>query len=67
VQDKESTLSFLRSLRVVAWSFIGIRSGSGYREDLAKVKPLHVVLVGLAGALLLVVGLMNLAKWVVGV
>ena len=52
-----------RSVTLVAWSFLGIRSNKGYREDLAKVNPLHVVLVGLVGAVLLVVGLISLAKW----
>jgi len=57
--------SFLRSVKLVAWSFLGIRSSKGYRDDLAKVNPMHVVLVGLVGAVLLVVGLISLAKWVV--
>lgn len=58
--------SFLRSMKLVAWSFLGIRSSSGYREDLSKVNPVHVVLVGLIAALLLVGGLIGLVKWVVG-
>ena len=65
-QEIEKRSSFLRSIKVVAWSFIGIRSSSGYRDDLARVNPLHVVLVGIAGALLLIVGLMGLVGWVVG-
>ena len=56
---------FLRSIKLVAWSFLGIRSNKGYRDDLAKVNPMHVVLVGLVAAVLLVVGLISLAKWVV--
>lgn len=57
--------SFWRSIRLVAWSFLGIRSNSEYKQDLAKVNPMHVVLVGIVGALLLVVGLMVLVNWVV--
>jgi hypothetical protein len=57
--------SFLRSVKLVAWSFFGVRSQKGYRDDLAKVNPLHVVLVGLVAAALLVVGLISLAKWAV--
>jgi hypothetical protein len=57
--------SLWRSVKLVAWSFLGIRSNQGYRDDLAKVNPMHVVLVGLVGAVLLVVGLISLAKWVV--
>jgi flagellar biogenesis protein FliO len=44
---------------------LGIRSRAGYQDDLAKVNPMHVVLVGLMGALLLVLALITLATWVV--
>ena len=66
-QQKESArkTSFLRSIKLVAWSFLGIRSRAGYQDDLAEVNPMHVVLVGLMGALLLVLGLITLATWVV--
>jgi hypothetical protein len=57
--------SFWRSVKLVAWSFFGVRSQQGYRDDLAKVNPLHVVLVGLVAVALLVVGLISLAKWAV--
>ena len=57
--------SFLRSVKLVAWSMLGIRSRKGYQDDLAKVNPLHVVLVGLVSVLLLVVGLIGLVNWVV--
>lgn len=57
--------TFLTSVKLVAWSFLGIRSSKGYRDDLSKVNPLHVVLVGLVAAVLLVVGLISVAKWVV--
>ena len=57
--------SFWHSVKLVAWSFLGIRSRAGYQDDLAKVNPMHVVLVGLMGALLLVLALITLATWVV--
>ncbi len=63
--DKVPTASWLRSVKLVAWSFLGIRSRAGYQDDLAKVNPMHVVAVGLVGALLLVLGLIGLASWVV--
>ena len=58
--------SWSRSVKLVAWSFLGIRSRAGYQEDLAKVNPMHVVAVGLAAALMLVLGLIALVNWVVG-
>lgn len=57
--------SFLRSVKMVAWSFLGIRKNSEYQEDLAKVNPLHVMVVGVGAALTLVVGLIVLVNWVV--
>jgi len=58
--------SWSRSVKLIAWSFLGIRSRAGYQEDLARVNPMHVVAVGLAAALLLVLGLIALVNWVVG-
>jgi hypothetical protein len=57
--------SFLRSVKLVAWSLLGIRSRKGYQDDLARVNPLHVLLVGFVAVLLLVVSLIGLVNWVV--
>lgn len=57
--------SFARSIKLVAWSLLGIRSRKGYQDDLAKVNPLHVVMVGFVAVLLLVVSLIGLVNWVV--
>ncbi len=61
----QASPSFLRTVKAVAWSFVGIRKNSEYREDLAQVNPFHVIVVGIAGALLLVGGLIALVHWVV--
>ena len=57
--------SVWRSIKLVAWSFLGIRSRAGYQDDLAKVNPLHVVLVAIVTVLVMVVGLIGLVNWVV--
>ena len=57
--------SVWRSIKLVAWSFLGIRSNTEYQQDLAQVNPLHVVAVGLVAVLMLVVGLVVLVNWVV--
>ena len=44
---------------------LGIRKKSGFEEDLARVSPLHVLLVGLLSGLLFVIGLIVLVNWVV--
>lgn len=63
--DTGDSPSVWRSVKLVAWSFLGIRSKSGYQEDLSKVNPMHVVAVALVGVLLLIVGLISLVNWVV--
>ena len=51
---------------MVAWSFVGIRKNSEYRQDLAQANPVHIIAVGIAGALLFVGGLIALVHWVAG-
>ncbi len=62
---KPAKNSFGRAVLTVAWSFLGIRKKSGFEEDLARVSPLHVLLVGLLSGLLFVIGLIVLVNWVV--
>ena len=57
--------SFLRSLRLVAWGFLGVRKNSEYQRDLAQVNPFHVILAGIIGVLLLVMLLVGLVNWAV--
>jgi hypothetical protein len=54
----------LRTLRAVAWSFLGIRKGSGLEQDMQQLNPLHVVLVALVVVALLVGGLIALVHWI---
>lgn len=58
--------SFLGTLRAVAWSFLGIRKGRGYEEDVSRLNPLHVIIAGVAGAVIFVLVLVVLVKWIVG-
>ena len=64
--EQGSTLSqMLRSFKVVAWSFIGIRKQSEFHTDGNSVKPVHVIVVGLLLALLFVLGLITVINLVV--
>jgi len=64
--ESRSTVSnFLRSVKVVAGSFIGIRKQSGFHADANSVKPVHVIVVGLLLALLFVLGLITVINLVV--
>jgi len=57
--------SFWQTVKAVGWSFFGVRKASGYEEDIAKVNPVHVIVAGLLAAVLFVLGLVVLVKWVV--
>jgi hypothetical protein len=56
--------SFLGTLRAVAWSFFGVRKSSGYEQDVQQLNPLHVVVAGVIGALLFVLMLVGIVRWV---
>jgi len=64
-EDKGSgKLSFWRTVRVVAWAFVGLRNRNGHQQDMAQVKPVHVIVFGVLGALLLVLTLVWLVNTV---
>ena len=61
----EHKTSLLRTVKAVAWSFIGIRKNSEYQADLGKLNPFHIIAVALVGVALFVGGLVLLVNWVV--
>ena len=58
-------MSFFRAVKAVLWSFIGIRKNSSGQEDMAKLNPFHVLVVGISLALFFVLGLIAFVNWVV--
>ena len=65
-QPLERKPSFFRSMKAVAWAFLGLRKRSEYQQDLATIHPLHIIAAGLLGFLLLVLSLVAVVHWVVG-
>jgi hypothetical protein len=59
-------MSFVQTVRAVAWSFLGIRKRAGYEQDVQKLNPVHVVVAGILGAALFVLALVAMVRWVVG-
>jgi len=57
--------SLIRTIQAVLWSFIGIRKNAEYQKDIEKLNPFHILGVGIAAALLFVLGLIALVNWVV--
>jgi hypothetical protein len=48
----------------VFWSFFGVRKRRDMQRDAVTIRPLHVVLVGLAAALLFVLALVALVTFI---
>ncbi len=61
----EPRVSFWRTVKAVAWSFVGLRGRRGYEQDVRNIQPLHLVLVALVGVFLFVGALMALVHWMV--
>lgn len=57
--------SLIRTIQAVLWSFIGVRKNADYQKDIEKLNPFHIMGVGIAVALLFVLGLIALVNWVV--
>jgi hypothetical protein len=58
--------SILRTIKAVAWSFVGLRDRGDYEKDVEQLNPVHIVIVALLGVLVFVGSLILLATWVVG-
>ena len=65
VDTPKQKSSLLRTVKAVAWSFIGLRKGSEFEEDVKQLNPLHIVAVGIAGAVVPVLALVAVVHWVV--
>ena len=57
--------SILRTVKAVMWSFVGLRARGDYEKDIEQLNPVHIVIIGLIGAIIFVGGLIALATWVV--
>lgn len=57
--------SILGTVKAVLWGFLGVRRNADYQDDIAKLNPIHIMVVGVLMALLFVVALILLVNWVV--
>ena len=62
---KPSRGAFVHALKTIGWAFFGVRGKRGHDADLARLKPVHVIVVGLLMAAVFVLTLVLLAKWAV--
>jgi len=56
--------SFFAVARAVFWSFLGIRRKSHYQQDAVTIKPHQVIIAGIIGAVLFVLTLVMVVRFV---
>lgn len=56
---------FLSTLRAVLWSFAGVRKRKHYQQDAASLEPVHVIIAGIIAALVFVLGIVLVVRFVV--
>ena len=55
---------FAQAAGAVFWSFFGVRKGRDMRADALKLKPQHVIIVGVLSALVFVLALVALVSFI---
>jgi hypothetical protein len=61
--EREPTL--LQTMKAVLWAFLGIRRRNAHENDLARLKPLHVIVMGIVLAAAFVLGIVTFVRWIV--
>jgi hypothetical protein len=56
--------TMIQTFRTVAWSFFGVRKAADHESDVSELNPVHVVVGGVIGALVLILVLFGLVNWV---
>ena len=54
-----------RTVKAIAWSFVGLRARGDYEEDVKNLSPLHIIVAGLVGVFVFVAVLVLLVNWAV--
>ena len=58
-------VSLWRTIKAVAWSFVGLRARGDFEQDVKKLNPLHIMAVALVGVFVFVGALVGLVNWIV--
>ncbi len=58
-------LNFFQTMKAVAWGMFGVRKGKGHTQDIDTLNPIHLIIAGVLAAIVLVIGLVILAGWLV--
>jgi len=56
------TGTFLQTIKVVFWAFLGVRKQSGYDEDIQKVPASHAIIIGIVAVILFIATLITVVN-----
>ncbi len=60
------TAGFLQIASAVFWGFFGVRKRRNFEQDVAAIKPHHIVIAGIVGGVLFVLLLLIVVRVIVG-
>lgn len=63
--DKDREPGFLATVSAVLWSFVGLRRRSGYQQDAARLKPVHLIVAGVIGGIVFVLTIVLVVRLVI--
>jgi hypothetical protein len=64
VQERKG--SVIETVKAVLWGFLGVRRNVDFQRDVARLNPIHLLVAGVAMALVFVATLILIVNWVVG-
>ena len=56
---------FVRIVSAVLWSFFGVRKRRSFEEDVATIKPQHIIVAGVIGGVLFVLILISVVRLII--
>jgi len=63
--DVRKPPGFLRVVLAVFWSFFGVRKGRDLLADASSIKPQHLIVAGVIGAMLVIFSLLLLVRMII--
>jgi hypothetical protein len=58
--------SVAQTIKAVAWSFFGVRRRRDHDADMSRLNPVVVIATGIVAAIVFVLTLLTIVRWVVG-
>jgi preprotein translocase subunit Sec61beta len=63
-ENKAASATLPQVIKAVFWSFLGIRRRAEYEKDAVALKPAQVIVAGIIGAIILVLSLVTLVRFI---